>query len=828
MTARRVLLAAIAAAIVSAAASPARAEQSPVRLNRVVRPFGKVVAEGVWLQRIVVVENNTKTPSQVKVVFETTDARGETSLYTRILTVPGKSRRKARIAIRVGQLREIGRKVRDMPLCESGMALRDAKTNELLDTKPDEVPKIDLTRTIVASISGDYERYDHTVYMDRLDDTDLGSIRRLSSVGTDLHPDHWYAYDIAKMILVGWIKPGQLRPSQVEAILDWTRRGGVLVLTGSFSLPKMLTQQFAAAAGVSAVGIHHVTTLEMAKPGRKPLPTISLEGPLPMVELCPDGAEVLWTGNGLPLLTRHAFGRGWVFTLATPVGGLVDRVKLRAEDAKAKALWKRRNRGKDKEWIPGPIQHPVWESIGDAFGFVPAVDDDRFAEPAETALRSIEGLQGPPRVVPVLFVAALIVATVAIGVAMRRRRRGELLWAILLPLGIAMGVGFYVFGLTQAGPERVSFIGLISGLGGQTVRVQQLNAYNSGPDAQEHVTFTSGPGGTISGVGGAGDAMSTVEIRDGATMSMPITMIQKDLTRGFHTDTILRGVGLTGRLSFSEKGLAGSMQSRFGADVNDAVIYVNHRVYRVGSISADAPTEIAIDDSRRRERAIFVAAMALDSDAALRNAMVSRLVTKPSFMKKLDTGPVLIGYTSASRIRTLQNRSPQRQGWSAIIWPLTIAPPTPGSRVVIPSGFVNLDFRRGAAVWDPTRQAFHKSTNPADLIVDVRPPGSVGRLTKASAKLKIVIRAQSYRLIVSGIRGKVKAPGSHVKIESFENPAGTLDLTVPDLERFRAPNGSFVLSLKVERLTGNRPVAPEDIVQWGFASVDVTLEGISR
>lgn len=125
----------------------------------------------------------------------------------------------------------------------------------------------------------------------------------------------------------------------------------------------------------------------------------------------------------------------------------------------------------------------------------------------------------------------------------------------------------------------------------------------------------------------------------------------------------------------------------------------------------------------------------------------------------------------------------------------------------------------------------------------VRPPWKNGKLKNATATITFNIQATGYKLTASGVKLGNKTKGrkiivaSRSLIDTFSNPAGTFDVTIPQADRFLDKSGWLVFSLDVKsasptqnKLTkssakGTKNNKAKTAVMWKFNSVDVVLKG---
>ncbi|MDY6913320.1 MAG: hypothetical protein SVT52_02525 [Planctomycetota bacterium] len=765
-------------------------------------PFGTIVREGIWGQRLVQVCNNTDSRRLVKVNYLAPGSGGQMTRYCRVWSVPANCIRDSLLTIRPDRLTKIRGRNPETAKAEEAFTLTDPRTGELLGRDYTYVSKLTDPSTQLATIADVDEPHDTSSYLKKLPDRDLGDVRLLRTPIGFL-PDRWYGYGIVDVLILGGLKPTSLGQSQTEAIGDWVRRGGTMLITASSVAPEMFRGELADAAGVSVIDVHYVTRLSATKPNATPIAPVELEWPLPMVQLLPTGAEVLYRANGLPLLTRHRLGHGWVLTLAVPLGAVRD-----------KSL------------------HGVFREIDRVMRFSSPVEPDNFPA-AAAVLNSIAGRRGSGRAGPVTILAVLTVVAVAAGLVGRLRRRGEIVWLVLIPAAMLTALALYAYSLSQTDHERLSTIGLMAGLDDSSARVQQFSMYYSGSTSRV-VTFSADSRRGIIEALGSDEGLAnlaTVETGDDGVLSLPGREVFTNSSQTFYVDAVEPTGGLVCELTFDQAGLAGTLTNRLGSQLTDAVIYANGKSYRLGDLSAEEATKVSLSRDDLLGTGEFTGSLIRSQQDTLQNSLVQALLGKPSVSRRVVRRPVILGYMRSSPLKTLPDRQIDRQGWCVVLWPLCLSRVQAGSKVSIPAGFVNLKFHhRGPIVWNPTRQMFHQTVRGTELIVLARPPEATGRLKDASAHLDVHIRAGNYRLIVGGVMNYKSAGERTVELGQFENPAGIMTVDVPDADRFVNTGGEFVFSLRVQRigrqLESSSPI--RNAAEWTFESVDVALEGVSQ
>jgi len=807
--------------------------QRQLRYTAVGGPLSLYAVPGAWGQRTTILDNPTESDRLVKVVFPTSSGN-ETVNFTRVVSVPAGCKRIIRFAVRPQEVRQASSSEGSRTYGEQSMQLRDAGTNEVLYSDWKKVGVVEAGKVVVTNVydSALHHNKDDYEYLKNLPGQDLGDVAMTAISMTDL-PDVWYGYDAADVVLLGGLDMARIRPSQLRALADWVRRGGVMVVVSSDAAESMLSGELGALAGVAVAGWHRTERLDVTEADGKSVASVDMGWAARMLELCPDGAEVLYRANSLPLLTRRRAGLGQVFVLAAPAGTLSDE-----------------------------SLHTIWGKAYEARRLIPPMNPEAFlaqqrAAPYRSArdgnegggsetltaaevLQETAGVRGPGRMVPASILVAIALVVAAAGVVLRRRRRGELVWLAMVPVAIVLSVVLYVVGAGREEPERISYIGLISGIGDDTARVQEVFAYCSGPQAQTLDLEAGAPAAVIEQVRGVtADVFARGEVRTAGALTLPDTDVPGNSTRAFYVDAIVATGGIEASLTFNESGLTGTVTNGLNATLRDPVVAVNRRTYRLsGPISTGEPAGVSVSEDARLGPGEYTASLLLSAEDRLRMSLIANLTTPPGMGRRVSRRLVLVGYMDRSPLDPLSGRALARQGWCMVVWPIELKPPAPGSKVSVPAGFVNVSFKATTDLWDPVNERFKPLKRDKEMMVSARTPEAVRELDDARAEILIRIRAPEHRLTVEGMPGGDRTAEGKV-LDSFNKPDGLRKVTVHDANRFRSESGEYVFRLKVERTgeggssaggrnAGGAYAMEEGYATWTFQSVDVSLEGTSR
>ncbi len=789
----------ILVAFFSCKAQPATAE---IELRSIRGTFGQYFMEGAWANRIALVLNQNNAARRVKIVLPAVDPAKGTVHYTAVASVPAKCQRRISIAFRGGDVQAkedtdtSPNQNLESSLHEQSFSVWDTETQERLVKAIEKFVRLEPETTVIALVAGTSVEHDTYSYLNKLFQSPLGNVRTIPEQVSEL-PDRWYGYAMVRVLALGAIDCTELRESQVQAILDWVHRGGVLVLAGSPQMPDMLRHPLGHIAGVSAMGWHYIDRLKVTGPGLN-THTADLLWPLPMVELTSERAEVIYQANSLPLMTYRRVGQGHVFLLATPMGAIAAK----------------------------PF-HAIWHQVRKKQQKLPAINTAAFQKAARQTLQQVAGRPGPKRTVPLILLAALTAVVIVSGAVLRFRRRGELAWAILVPLAVLLSLGLYGYSLFASDPERLSHIGMTTFLEEDSVRTQEAFAYYSGPQSQELGFSTANPRGVISEIIGAGAAtMQVSEVQTGSVLKLPNQQLPRGAIRAFYVDTVEATEKTALQMTFDREGLTGRLENRIGREIDDAVLLANRRSYRLGKLSADSVTSVRIREADRMGSEQFSGSVVPDP---LRNELLRELIHRPGQMKEVSKAPVIIGYMSPSLLNPLGDKNLSHQGWSVVVWPIEITAPPAGTQVTLPAGFVDVEFpRANPRVWNSTSEKFLSPKENAELIVRAGPFPPLTDLTDTAMEIAVGIIATNYQLIVYGVQLNADEKiAERTEIARLDNPSGQLKIDVPQADRFRDLHGRITVSLAVKSL--GQSVGPaEQRLPWQFQSIDVVLKGTVR
>lgn len=629
-------------------------------------------------------------------------------------------------------------------------------------------------------------------------------------------PDRWWGYDSAQIVILKTAGPTAMRGTQVKALADWVRQGGLLVLTGGEHLSDLLLGPLGQIAGVTAPDHHEIRSLEVIDANGRGRDPVALPAPVTMNNLSLSSAEVVLQGNSLPLLTRRRHGAGTVMVLAVPTAGLAPEGLREHWFTIRKALTNK----------PPVLGSKLVADLTDSDGA------------GWSALRAIAGRPAPSPWVPMLILLGLAGAVVLAGLALGRRRRGEWIWLLLVPCCLAGAIGAWAWGAGQTQQARLTTLSVVVGNPDGTAGLYELHACYSGPEEMRTEVTAGHANATVAPLGES-DAMTRPVWLCGPMMRLADQRIPINTTRSYSAQTVLALEGVQGHLEFNADGLLGRVNNRLGAEMRDCVLYYNRRTFPAADLEPDQSSSFSIDVEYRASKVTparsdngqtyiegdFTGKAVQRDIDTMHNALVGRLLAVPDNNIAVGNTPYLIGYVKRSWLDPLGGRDLLRRAEGVVFWPMQFRPAAPGTQVAIPFGLTVVDLSRAASfVRNPATEQFIRTTRPASFPITVRPPtGSV--LQEATAQLRIQMdNALTLRLVVEGLTGG-EPNGQAVELASITAPAVEV-IEVPDADRFRDETGRFHFRLRAEMIDPTKDVT--EGANWTYRRIEAALKGTTR
>ncbi|MCK4625807.1 MAG: hypothetical protein KAV00_10885, partial [Phycisphaerae bacterium] len=540
--------------------------------------------------------------------------------------------------------------------------------------------------------------------------------------------------------------------------------------------------------------------------------------------LCPlSGTEVLWKANGMPFLTSRRFGSGVIFTLSVPVGALAPETVSQPRNNTSRPTSRPRDKTDRSEML--------WQTISRQAKRTTPISMDAFAEAAKDKLPQIAGRRSPDRRTPVCIVGVLAVLFGLMGLFMRFIRRGELIWLVMIPVGLLGAAGMLAWGMTLRDEPRLSFLAMASSRSDGTAHVQQLSTYYT-PKTEDGAFSSGSTLGTIRPAASASiSVMKLTEISAGRTMSVENVRIIANSSRAAYAESpmILSGRLVT-KLSLGPKGLSGTITNNTGADVFDALVIAGGRAYSVGDLPAGRATEVVINDPPLPKDTYTGKTVRRKPDL-LRNDLISAMISQASGQNRRlsNPSPMLLGWSRQRLLDPLDKtlaKDVESNGLTLLTSPLAMLKSLSDTKVVVPGGLLKLHIGGHPPVWVPKDRRFNESNLSGEVVLSFAPPAATVELTDARATLQITMRAPNCRIRFFAVTGKGDKAEGGTLIRTIERPVGTYKISFENLRRIE---GAYKITIKVDPVTTDKQNKHERIsTLWKIESLNLTLEGVSK
>ncbi len=782
-SARRGWLAWVLALVVMAPALAAAQDQP--RIPNARTTFQGYFQPGHWAQVVARVENPTDRAILGDVVLRTSDPDRGAMLFAHEVWLPARSGATVWLPVRPGASGE-GSGDRGVLTVSQTIDLLDAQRGHVLHRDTDLRMQHPARRVaLVAYIDdGPFATYSF-----------LQTAPGFAAVRTsraDTPPDRWYGYEPLAMLVVGRADLGRLRPSQIQAILDWTARGGVLLIGADTTTEELLLSPLGQAAGVGMAGYG---TVRQVSPEGADAP-IALPADMPRLTLIPSEAQVVAWADGLPLLTHNRWGLGHAFVLALPTAAL------------------------DQAGLAG-----VLGQINEALRTAPALRPERFEQASLTQLQKISGRPGLGRWQVLAWLTGYTLVVAGLGLVLNFRGRGELTWLILLPVAALLGVALFAYARMQTEQPSLSYIGLaVNDTTGRTVLYNTFSPYS--PDTISLDVSAGAPTGRVMPTGQVTSAsLAETRIRQAGTMGVPAVEVPADSAPAFTAAAAIDLPGsLDGALTFGPTGLAGELTNRTGLDIQDAVLLVydpemgRTRAFGIGALPAGQA--VAVADLPPLTRGYLPKAFYSEQDQ-IRNALVADLTSVEDLFPapRPDGQAYLMGWAQSNPLQPLPGHEMPTGGELVYLQPARLAAPAAGTRVRLMPGMAVLEvegLRR-----DRQSGQYNPNANPARFDLLLSPPAPLGALQNTEATLELLFDAPTFRVTVYGV--DPVNDRELTELASFDNPVAAQTIPIERADRFMNADGAIRLRVRVEPLTA--AVSLENRKEWQIKSIDGTLEG---
>ena len=768
-----------------------------IKVRLVSPPFRPYVLSDRWCEIRANLSNLTDKTMRIKFVFPTESRPFGRLHFTRSLVLPPKTAR----TITLAQLNHFSKSKtnsrKTLRSVEQPYYIVDALTGKILLQSFMLHYPAPPHHNVIGYIDTEFPAGQTYTYLKDLPESVFSKVQ-LTNCTQQLLPDRWYGYSSLRLLIISAVRPEEMLDSQVEAILDWVRQGGAVVITSHSDAASTISGRIAQAAGVNVIDLHEEYYLDARSADGEKHFHIKIVPPMNMIHLCPWGAKVLWWANDLPLLTMRRYGAGIIFILAVPVGALSNK-----------------------------SAQPIWQTMANQIKLSIPLCEKEFFKSARETLPKISGRYSPGRTVPLLLIISQIILFVAVGIVLLIKHRGELSYAILIPASLLLSAGIFLYAKTLHEEPRLSFLTFVITDNDGKGHLRQLATYYS-PETKTISISSGSTSGTIRPIlSPSTSLMETTKISCDKAMQVEDIRIVRNSFRTFYTQSPITLPGkVQTMLRFGPKGLAGTITNQTGFDLFDALIVTGGKCYSIGDLPAGKTSLITVSDPPLLKHT-FTSRIVRSRMDRLRNKMLDDMVYHPDIGRKyLFHKPFLVCWSHNILQNPLEEKDKKTasKGLSLLVMPIKIRPSLPGTKVVVPAGLLHLTIRSlNTPLWNPLRREFIGSSRQASFLLDFAPPKQAGELLQPRAILNITIQAANFHLRISGLSHN----GTKVKkiaVKTIHRPMGKYKIVIDHLERFKdKQTDRYKLLLEI------LPIGKESAMKrWNIDSLIMTLEGISK
>jgi hypothetical protein len=601
----------------------------------------------------------------------------------------------------------------------------------------------------------------------------------------------------------------------LQAIRRWMTAGGrvwVMLDRTSTSVIDGLLGQEATVSEVDRVGL----TLLTVEPGPssppiKPAPQ-DHEVPVPFVRVYAEGFETAYSVNGWPAALWKEVGQGRLLvTTLGPAGWMRPRLP---KDPPAPG-----GTGWQTQFVPGPGLSWLSQQF-----YLPRTRTLLPEEAAEAVIRQQIGYAIPSqRLVGGWLLAGVGLIGVASIVLLRKER---LEWIGLAAPCIAIVVAGVVFWIGQRNraeiPSGTTTIELVQAVpGGRDVRIEGLSGILAKDAAPLKVSGTDG--GAIlpkmDGLASVTRRMVWTDIDHWGWENLPAA---PGLRIAKFEGSSSSPVTIEAPASCDGEGVTGKLSLPSGIKASDAVL-VTPRGRIAVTLQEDgafkAPSTAVLSGEA------YLGAGILDDRQQQRNRLLATMLSSGSKVR-FPTQPTLLVWTPSWDARLSLGEGTQT-GEALVAVPIRWEKPSEGAAVTIPSPLVHYREVTGpqgestVGLYDRRTEQWTERARPISAWLGLDLPRALQPLKLESATIRAKVVGPIGRLEILGLRD-----GQTVSLQTWENPAGSLEATIGDAESLKFDSqGRLLLKVAAGVEVEQAELSNDPANYWRIESFEVELRG---
>jgi len=626
------------------------------------------------------------------------------------------------------------------------------------------------------------------------------------SVAVPDFPDHWAGLDGTGVVAVGHEDHTQWRPSQLEALRSWLSSGGVLLLFPGPDYRHLSGSPLEALLPVRIFGSHKANRLELHD-GLNQW-DVPLRGYVDVLESEVKDGEVVLDDGELPMVVRKRVGMGAVYFFAFP----------------GVALNQWRGRG------------PLLAGILRAHERLKPFSQSELANKGPDMLDDVAGAQvAPPSFVFFSLGGFFILSAAALSLA-HWRKRGELAWAVIIPVGVVIALLSYRVGVsyrkkvglslneiavltTSSGSDRAFRSGV---LGIHAERKLEGSLVAEDPNA----LFTLSTGRR-----GEGGEVSSEFIEIGPVMRLVNLRISAGAFPRYSVDSIVELEGsVVTDLQLGAEGVSGTITNNTPLELRHCMCAVNSYPYVVGDLAPGETVRRTFTDQNFKSKDDFTTEAVLGSRSRTRKLLTASLFKtggEQAFAPWAER-LFLLAWPTRDFIRERLETAAQQQVTRRSIALLCVEAPVKaapaGSVVAIPRPFCTPALRPPHSPVTFGLSPFLTERMPPETDLILYMPRFASNVELTSAELEIAASALGTELILSG---KDQAGGGLVEIARWRDLDDRKLVRIEDAGRFQN-KALHALILHLKAVPAEPGVAAMEAEGWTLKDVSVGLKGVAR
>lgn len=625
------------------------------------------------------------------------------------------------------------------------------------------------------------------------DDQAFKQIDSLRLKTADL-PERGEGLSMFDVLVVDGAPLAELSAPQQQALTNWVRMGGQLVVGGS-KLEQVLSQL--------------PEPLRPARPGPVAapqrltlLPELAADAPASTTLIAAEGAVVVARAEDQPIAVQRELGSGQV----TLLGFSLSAPELAALPPQS-SFWSQIVALPSASGQPNGMQSP----------------DQVRAQQFGMALMTLPVLAMPPLgVLAGLLAAYVLVIGPGLYLVLRRLDRQAWGWVAIPAVTLVFSLGAYGYGLRLRGNDLILNQLTVVTPGAGHTRVQSYAGLFSPRSAAYDIQSSSDalfqplPNVNFEGMQTPGGDVNFVQ---GSAGVRALNVTQWSMS-SFIAEQMIDGAPLAAELTLSGSLLHGTVRNTGQAPVRDTMLFYQTRTVDVGDLAPGESRPLQMDLGAPapqlwdgplsmlllRNKWDFSKPIQPPTDVRMQQMVLDGLIGSAL---EAPSEPMVIGWLDQAPIRlTIERSRVQHQQHTIVALPVSVGY-DPGVPLNLPSGWIKPGFESSSAASGPCITQFGSG-----WYMD---SGSV------TSRLQIPPAARALPVAQATVQVQVDGPQSRLKLDLYDwvagqwqtQPEGQMTLTLDDPARYLSETGTLLLRIELqdEQGKGSGCISPTLTIQ---------------